>query len=551
MQPAASSSSVVSAAAAGVALPPPMYNPFALQRQQQQEGNTRNNDVASMLLGPPPSTPPRTVLAAATAPASSPPVNPQLLAAYTHFLARASPSPSASPSPASVSSSAASSSNGASAPAAASQSYPNPNPKRTVLSVVTSAYLADDPLRAQAPDGFDPLQPNRGGRSQPKTAVEFWRFVEPYFALPSARELEMLSVCAWPQQDEVVAQMEAEAAESTVATAAASVGQSSSQAARAARRAPAAPLSTVDQLRADRQQIVLRLERQEAEQEQKLKLEEMLHEAAAQCNKPDSAASAASAADATATAMTDAAVPDSQMSLAPSDSQNSEMQLSPSSLVTVPLASSSTATLAARRRFLDSRAAAQALEGGLSIRLRELTDEQVRMLMAAVWTKMKASSQSMVRRRTRQARSVASPPASLSLVAHSAFSDLCVFYAQFHAIDLSPDCVDAALNACAAFLSSLPPRVPRALAPPAPADTSARPAYLNSVPRPINAMALYPAKIKPDGEEDEEEEDKLLDVERLNLAECLEQLDLIEASNIVSFAPELCALPALPVEIVR
>lgn len=399
-----SASSVVSAAAAAmppaaVRPPPPMYNPFVLQKQLQ-EGKAAD-DMASMLLGPPPSTPPRVVFPAAAAVAAlsasppPPPVNQQLLAAYTHIVARASPSasPTASPSPAAASISSGSGTGSAGVAPLSSQVYSTP--KRTVLSVVTSVYLADDPLRAQVPDGFDPLQPNRGGRGQPKTALEFWRYFEAYFALPSARELEMLSVCAWPQQDEVIAQMEAEVAESTAATAVVSTrGESSSQGARAARRAAPVTLSAVDQLRAHRQQIVLRLDQQEAEAEQKLKLEEMLHEAAAACNKPD--ATAASAAD--STAMTDAAMPDSQSSqtsLAVSDSQNSEMQLSPSPLATVPLASSP-ALAAARRRFLDSRAAAQALEGGLSVRLRELTEEQIRMLMCAVWSKMKTSTQSMV-----------------------------------------------------------------------------------------------------------------------------------------------------------
>lgn len=118
--------------------------------------------------------------------------------------------------------------------------------------------------------------------------------------------------------------------------------------------------------------------------------------------------------------------------------------------------------------------------------------------------------------------------------------------------------MDAALNACASFLSSLPPRVPRALPPP-PAST--RPAHLLSAPKPVNAAALYPlaaaaassasGSVKAEGEEDEEEDEpQELDVERLSLPECLDLLDTIEAENVVSdttliwFAPSgACSCP--------
>ncbi len=153
-----------------------------------------------------------------TAPPSSPPKQiSRLLAAYQHSIER-------SPPPASAAGYGTLDSNG--------------QPKRTVLSVVTSAYAAEDPsILAGGADGsaFDPLQPSRSGvkAGQPKNAEvsaatraacllalsmhtsltclavvvaaavvssqEFWKVVEAYLAVPGVKEIEALAQLAWPE----------------------------------------------------------------------------------------------------------------------------------------------------------------------------------------------------------------------------------------------------------------------------------------------------------------------------------------------------------------
>jgi hypothetical protein len=232
-------------------------------------------------------------------------------------------------------------------------------PKRTVLSVVTSAYAAEDPS-ILSEGSFDPLLPGRGGLKVglPKNSEEFWKMVEAYLAVPGQKELEALARIAWPEGEELIANLEAAASPNGTVPTSNSVGSqsSSSQQARASRRGPAVR-SVVDEARAARQAAIEALQRQEEQQQLHARLNELLTHAAAVSNSNS----------------------DGMDMVSNGDSASAQQRLH-----------------AAWRRFVDSRLVARALEAQLSIRLIDCNEEQLITLMRAIWNHMQREQQTMV-----------------------------------------------------------------------------------------------------------------------------------------------------------